>query len=335
MNDTPAPEPASPTVHSALQTISVIIPTYHRPELLRRAVTSVLRQDGYDAALEVIVCVSDRTDARDRAVAESLAGEDPRVRFVVAPRGGVAAARNAGIAAARGDLFAFMDDDCQATPGWLEAGIDGLSTADVVQGKTVPEESRDSRMLKTITIEQLSWLWEACNLFVRRAAVDRAGPFDEHWDPKGRAENAWGEDTEWGWRLIRNGATYAFASGAEVRHVLAMRSMSQVLRHKLDLRYFPMMIRRVPEVRRRFFLRYFLNPRHAMIVLALACAGGAIGSAVAGSTILAVLLGVFAVALVVSPPLASPKQSLFATLNELIGFGVLAYASVRYRRLLL
>jgi len=321
-------------LQSDRQTISVIIPTYHRPEFLRRAVASVLDQEGIDAVVEVIVCVSDRHDEQDRAAAESLAREDDRVRVVVASRPGAAAARNAGIAAARGDLFAFMDDDCQATPGWLRAGIEGLAGVDIVQGRTVPEESRDTRMVKTIAIEELSWLWETCNLFVRRSAVERAGPFDERWNLKGRPELGWGEDTEWGWRLIRNGATYRFASGAEVRHALTPRSMSQVLSHKLDLRYFPMMIRRVPEVRRRFFLRSFLNPRHALILLAVVCTGGAIASALAGAGVAAVALGVAALALVVTPR-PSPKDALFATLNELIGFGVLAYASLRYRRLLL
>src|SRR5215218_3360710 len=93
--------------------VSVVIPTHDRQELLPRTVASALAQQ--DVEVEVIV-VDDVSEARP----ERLAGGDPRVRLISLPEPtGVAAARNAGIAAAAGDWVALLDDDDLWGPGKL------------------------------------------------------------------------------------------------------------------------------------------------------------------------------------------------------------------------
>ena len=114
--------------------VSVIIPTYHRPQGLRRTVETILTQDlPIGIAVEVVIAVSDAQAQDDVAIAEELAA-DPRVKVIVADRGGPAAARNAGIRAATGALLAFIDDDCEAQPGWLEAGLAAMKGADFCAG---------------------------------------------------------------------------------------------------------------------------------------------------------------------------------------------------------
>lgn len=87
--------------------ISVILPTYNRAYCIMPAIESVLRQT-HDHLELIIVddCSSDNT-------AEVLEGIiDPRVRVIRhAVNKGAAAARNTGVAAARGDLIAFQDSD--------------------------------------------------------------------------------------------------------------------------------------------------------------------------------------------------------------------------------
>ena len=87
--------------------ISVIVPTAHRPQLLMRAVNSVLTQSMSD--LEVVVVI----DGPDLETRELLSGiADRRLRFTQNPRSlGGAGARNVGIKAARGEWIAFLDDD--------------------------------------------------------------------------------------------------------------------------------------------------------------------------------------------------------------------------------
>ena len=87
--------------------ISVIVPTAHRPQLLRRAVNSVLAQSMSD--LEVVVVI-DGPDLETTQLLSDIA--DRRLRFIQNPRSlGSAGARNVGIKAARGEWIAFLDDD--------------------------------------------------------------------------------------------------------------------------------------------------------------------------------------------------------------------------------
>lgn len=87
--------------------ISVILPTYNRAHLLPRAIGSVLAQSYADFEL---IIVDDASQDDTRAIV--LAFTDERVRYLrQANKGGVAAARNAGIAASTGRFLAFQDSD--------------------------------------------------------------------------------------------------------------------------------------------------------------------------------------------------------------------------------
>jgi hypothetical protein len=99
--------------------VSVVIPTYQRPDLVIRAVRSALGQTV--AEIEVIVVV----DGRDEPTCSALrAVDDARLRVHV-PQGwlGNADARNAGVALARADWVAFLDDDDEWLPRKLEAQL--------------------------------------------------------------------------------------------------------------------------------------------------------------------------------------------------------------------
>jgi len=86
--------------------LSVIIPTYNRAPLVKEAVASVLAQTWRD--FEVLVV----DDASRDGTAEALAAFGSRIRLLRSPsRLGVAAARNLGISAARGQWLAFLDSD--------------------------------------------------------------------------------------------------------------------------------------------------------------------------------------------------------------------------------
>jgi len=90
---------------SAIPFASVITPTRGRPELLIRALSSLVAQD--DPAWEAIVV--DDGDGEGAAAAEAFG--DRRVRTLHRPGRGVAEARIAGIAVARGELVCWLDDD--------------------------------------------------------------------------------------------------------------------------------------------------------------------------------------------------------------------------------
>ena len=100
--------------------ISVVIPAWNCARYLRRALDSVLAQQYPDDRLDVIVVDDGSTDASPEIVAD-YAARDGRVRLLRQSNAGPAAARNRGIAAARGELIAFLDADDRWAPGKLAA----------------------------------------------------------------------------------------------------------------------------------------------------------------------------------------------------------------------
>jgi len=94
--------------------VSVVIPTYNRAHLIRRALASVVSQTRPQD--EIIVVDDGSTDNTAEVVADFGAG----VQFVRIPKRGAGAARNEGIRRARGDLVAFLDSDDEWLPGKLD-----------------------------------------------------------------------------------------------------------------------------------------------------------------------------------------------------------------------
>lgn len=99
-------------------TVSVVIPTYNRSAFLRETLSSVLDQTFKD--VEVLV-VDDGSTDETSLVLEEITRHDSRVRMIrhAGPHG-PGAARNAGIAQARGGWVAFLDSDDRWMPGKLE-----------------------------------------------------------------------------------------------------------------------------------------------------------------------------------------------------------------------
>jgi len=102
----------APGVHelapSETTLISIVIPTYNRPELLRRAVDSALEQSWKH--VELIIVDDGSTDP---AVPPLLARleKEPRITVLRQENKHVSAARNAGVHIARGEYVVFLDDD--------------------------------------------------------------------------------------------------------------------------------------------------------------------------------------------------------------------------------
>lgn len=93
-------------IESKAPCFSVVIPTYNRCELLRRAVKSVLAQTESD--YEIIIADDGSLDDTP-AVFRNY--DDPRVRYLQLPHKGACAARNEGITAANGKYIALLDSD--------------------------------------------------------------------------------------------------------------------------------------------------------------------------------------------------------------------------------
>lgn len=154
--------------------VSVVIPTKDRPQLLRRCLNSVLAQE-IDEPFEVVV-VNDRGCPVDAVV-----GADGRTRLVEGPGRGPAAARNAGIAAASGEVVLFTDDDAVPQPGWIESALRALRDRPDAAGVTGRVESPefDPLYAHSVRSEGSVGNFLTCNIAYRRSVLEQLGGFDE------------------------------------------------------------------------------------------------------------------------------------------------------------
>jgi len=99
-----------------MMTVSVIIPTYERPDELRRCLATLLRQ----TALPTELIVVDDGGLGQIPLGEELARAGVRCRYVKKDRPGLTESRNAGIEISTGDVIVFLDDDVTLEPGFIE-----------------------------------------------------------------------------------------------------------------------------------------------------------------------------------------------------------------------
>lgn len=105
---------------------SLIVPTRNKAPFLARTLASFSRQD--TPAFEVVV-VDDGSDDDTREVARGF-GDALDLRYIRRAHMGRAAARNAGVRSARGDLLIFCDDDRLATPGFVREHLEAHAAAE-------------------------------------------------------------------------------------------------------------------------------------------------------------------------------------------------------------
>jgi GT2 family glycosyltransferase len=104
-----------------LPSLSIVIPTHNRSDLLRACLQSIQRH----APAEVEVIVVD--DASPASSASSVVAEFPTFRSIRLPRqGGFAVAFNAGLRLARGEIVEVLNDDTEVTASWAEAALAGF-----------------------------------------------------------------------------------------------------------------------------------------------------------------------------------------------------------------
>jgi glycosyltransferase involved in cell wall biosynthesis len=120
--------------------ISVLIPTYLRPQMLRRAIESCLAQQGLEAPFEIVVVDNDPLGSARPLVEEMAAGTAVPIRYVAERRPGISRARNTAVANADGQFVVWLDDDEEAAPGWLAALYATMRRhgGDVVKGPVYP-----------------------------------------------------------------------------------------------------------------------------------------------------------------------------------------------------
>lgn len=218
--------------------VAIIVPTLRRPESLERALRSLFAQTGVGDRVSEIVVVDNDPSGSAKTGVEALRGLAPwPLVYTHAPRPGVATARNAGLAATRAPLIAFLDDDEAATSRWL-AGLlkaQEVTGADAVFGPITGRAPEAQPWLKPY-LERFfgregpddTGLIETpfgCgnSLMVRATALPGPAPFDA------AADQAGGEDDALFAALQARGGRFGWAADAMVEEFAPA--------HRATLRY--------------------------------------------------------------------------------------------------
>src|ERR1700733_10956966 len=167
--------------------ISAVITTYNRRDLVPQAIESALSQDSDD--MEVLV-VDDGSADGTAATLTSRYAADPRVQVIERENGGPPAARNTGIALARGKYVALLDSDDVWLPGYLASQLEVLNStgADLVVSNG---EFDDAKLGHVLLFDHPEWVfpdsiaamcagaWMLPSFSVMRTEVARRIGFDE------------------------------------------------------------------------------------------------------------------------------------------------------------
>jgi glycosyltransferase involved in cell wall biosynthesis len=207
--------------------LSVIVPTFARPELLCRTLEGFCRQRDLNALAEVIV-VSDGFDDGAATIARSFSDYLP-IHFLDQPKRGVSSARNRGIASAKSPIVLLVDDDVVPGPDLIGEHVRFHEE----------REEESSALLGYVTWHPdvhcshfMRWYGEygalfgysllednqevdprffySCNISMKRNFVTKHGAFNERLTVL--------EDNELGFRLARQGLQLFFRKSAMAYH---------------------------------------------------------------------------------------------------------------------
>lgn len=251
--------------------MSVVAATRNRAGRLEALLRS-LREQTLDPGRFEVVVVDDGSSDETPAVLEAERERGVlRLRAIHRERAeGPASARNAGWRAARAPLIAFIDDDCEATPGWLEAGLRALNDGNgcFVQGRTDPNPG-ELHLLgpfsRTLQVTSLGPWFQTCNVWYPVELLERLGGFDaETFTVPG------GEDADLAWRAIRSGAEPVFVPEAQVYHAVNRLGPAGKLRVAWRWSETMRLFARYPELRERVLVHgLFWKGSHYLLARAL------------------------------------------------------------------
>lgn len=204
------------TAASCQSRVSVVVPVYNGSSTISRTITCLLSQNY--PPLEVIII----DDGSNDDTAQVVKAFNDKIIYRYQPNRGPAAARNAGISLAGGDLIAFTDSDCMPAADWLLtllAGFDSPAIAGVggliksADGSWIGEYIDEAGFLNPQSDQQaqIPYLITA-NACFRRDVLIEAGLFDERFRKPG------GEEPELCLRIKTLGYQFRLVKDAIVFH---------------------------------------------------------------------------------------------------------------------
>ena len=199
--------------------VSVVVPTFKRPQLLDRCLAALVAQRFDPSSYEIVIADDAASEITRRQVEDwrnRCLRTGPAVHYLpIRDSHGPAAARNAGWQFARGRIIAFTDDDCIPEAEWLAAGTRAIRDgAAGVSGRVVVPLPEDPTDYERNAAGLATAEFVTANCFYLRSALEAVGGFDE------RFAMAWREDSDLWLTFMGRGERLVSAEDAVVLHPL-------------------------------------------------------------------------------------------------------------------
>ena len=210
--------------------VSVVIPTYNRPDMLINLLKSLEGQTLKNFEVIVVVDGDDKTTniVKNYKKKCSYPLEDE-----VIPNSGCNVARNKGISLAKSNIIAFTDDDCIPDNDWLKNGVRYFENSDVVGIEGVIYSSEKSNVFHNAPqlLKPSSFVHgRTANMFYRSEILKKVGGFDERFviaTPRGKIGHR--GDTDLAWRVQDYGGI-PFAYDVRVFHPLRKTTLKKTIK---------------------------------------------------------------------------------------------------------
>jgi glycosyltransferase involved in cell wall biosynthesis len=338
-----APPAAAPL---GLPAVSVIVPTRNRAGWLAFLFHALALQVYPSELIEVLIVDNSSTDDTDEVVRRWAQSLPFPLHFHRKANEGPASSRNYGAARATGEVLAFTDSDCIPEPGWLLNGVRALKDGEIglVTGPIIPRRTADTHFFFNAQMGPVlsdNGLYRTASLLVPRRLFLAVGGFDEAFGLGPGGALLGGEDTDLGWRIKRTGQRAAFRPDVMVTHLATPISRRDWLLRPVLSQTIPRLVRAHPELRKTMLWhRYFHKETDLFFLLGLA--GVAAAVALHWWPLALLPLGyVWSVRHSLAGMVRKGRLDKAAAVLGLlavqtgINVAVLAYASVRHRRLVL
>jgi len=202
--------------------VSVIICTCNRYDQARKCLESLLNQKEGDSEIIVVDNSDKETFLTGRENFLNFC-QQKGIFYIFSGEKGLSKGRNLGIKKAKGEIIAFIDDDCLPGSNWIKAIKEGLNNHPCLTGRTISQNSGLADLgekQKVFSYNFFSYfIWKighGNNMAFRREVFEKVGLFDENFGMGAKYQA--GEDADFFLRCLKKGFKIIYWPKAIVSH---------------------------------------------------------------------------------------------------------------------
>lgn len=222
--------PGKPESVMDIVNITIVVATYNRGPMLRKALKSLVQQETDGKFFYDILVVDDGSTDQTAEVVQDMShiASGVPVTYIYQENAGQSSGRNVGIERARGSWLAFFDDDQWAEPGWLAElyhtaeelkadCVGGAVCLDLPESPLQKPGGQTRGMLgekipgQRLKADEVKDLIGTGNVLIHRSVFNQVGAFDTIFR---------GYDTNFFWRIEKGGFLLGYAPQAVIHHVI-------------------------------------------------------------------------------------------------------------------